>query len=198
LRTVARGESLYRAGDPFSHVYVVRHGAFKTVSTTDASAPHVNGLRFVGEVLGLEGAANDRYKDHAVALESSAVCVISFALLEGLASEAAPVQRAVHRLMSADMARESAVIMMLTMRSERRVAMFLLDVLQRMPAHRVQHGEGGVVAFALPLSRAELGSYLGLRLETISRVISSFQEAGLIAISRKGITIYQPQALAAL
>jgi len=184
-RRVKRGESLYRAGDEFTLLYAVRSGFFKTVQTLEDGRDQVTGFHMGGEILGMDGIGPEKHGSNAVALEDSEVCVIPYARLVNLGREMHFLQRQFHKVMSREIVREHGVMLLLgTMRAEERLAAFLLSLSQRFTARGYSASE-----FNLRMTREEIGSYLGLKLETVSRAFSKFQEDGLISVQQKHIRI---------
>jgi CRP/FNR family transcriptional regulator len=193
-RRLKRGESLYRSGDAFGSIYAVRSGFFKSGVVLEDGRDQVTGFHMPGEILGLDGIGTERHTCGATALEDSEVCVIPFARLEEVSREVRPLQHQFHKVMSREIVRDQGVMMLLgTMRAEERLAAFLLNLSQRFLARGYSPAE-----FHLRMTREEIGSYLGLKLETVSRVFSRFQEAGLVAVQQKHIRILDPEALRAL
>lgn len=184
-RTVKRGEALYRAGDEFHSIYAVRSGFFKTCQTLADGREQVTGFQMAGEVLGMDGIGPEAHECDAVALEDSQVCVIPFARLEGLSREMPGMQRQFHKMMSREIVREHGVMLLLgSMRAEERLAAFLLNLSQRFTARGYSASE-----FNLRMTRDEIGSFLGLKLETVSRLFSRLDDEGLITVRQKTITI---------
>jgi CRP/FNR family transcriptional regulator, anaerobic regulatory protein len=184
-RRLKRGEHLYRAGDGFDSIYAVRSGFFKTDVLLDDGREQVTGFQMTGELLGLDGISTETHSCNAVALEDSEVCAIPFSHLEGLSREIQTLQHHFHKVMSREIVRDHGVMMLLgTMRAEERLAAFLLNLSQRFTARGYSHAE-----FYLRMTREEIGSYLGLKLETVSRAFSRFQEEGLIAVQQKHVRI---------
>jgi CRP/FNR family transcriptional regulator len=193
-RRVKRGESLYRSGDGFGSIYAVRSGFFKSSVVLEDGRDQVTGFHMPGEILGLDGIGSERHTCGATALEDSEVCVIPFTRLEEVSREIRSLQHQFHKVMSREIVRDQGVMMLLgTMRAEERLAAFLLNLSQRFVARGYSPSE-----FHLRMTREEIGSYLGLKLETVSRVFSRFQEAGLIAVQQKHIRILDPDGLRAL
>lgn len=191
FRKVARGEALYRAGDAFRNLYAIKAGEFKTVLSMADGREQVTGFHVAGEALGMEGVHDGRHVVDAIALESSVLCVLPFAQMEQLCSESAPMRRHVYRLMSGEIVRESRLAVMLgSMRAEERVSAFLLNLARRQLARRHSDNE-----LRLRMSRKDLGSYLGITLETVSRVLSKFQRERLIQVSGKMIRILDAAGL---
>src|SRR5262245_41234927 len=180
-RRVRRGETLYRAGDAFGSLYAVRSGFFKTTQTLQDGREQVTGFYMAGELLGMSGIWSEVHGCDAVALEDSEVCVIPYARLQALGREVPDLQQQFHKVMSREIAREHGVMLLLgTMRAEERLAAFLLNLSQRFGARGFSPSE-----FRLRMTREEIGSYLGLKLETVSRAFSKFQEEGLISVQQK-------------
>ncbi|WP_323122321.1 fumarate/nitrate reduction transcriptional regulator Fnr [Burkholderia alba] len=191
-RHVKRGEALFRNGDTFQSIYAVRTGSFKTIVMHRDGREHVTGFQIAGETLGLDGVCSGRHNSDAIALEDSTVCIIPFSQLEALCREVRPMQHHLHQMMSGEIVRESSLMMLLgTMSAEQRVAAFLLNLSARFKARGYSAAE-----FNLRMTRAEIGCYLGMKLETVSRMLSKFQREKLIDPRGKQIRIVDPQGLA--
>jgi CRP/FNR family transcriptional regulator len=190
-RPVKRGDYLFRAGDPFASLYAARTGFFKTKVLLEDGREQVTGFHMAGELMGMDGIGTERHTCDAVALEDSEVCVIPFDRLEGLSREMEALQHHFHKVMSREIVREHGVMMLLgSMRAEERLAAFLLNLSQRLSTRGYSPNE-----FNLRMTREEIGSYLGLKLETVSRVFSRFQEEGRIAVQQKNIRILDAAGL---
>lgn len=184
-RKVKRQHHLYRAGDGFEAIFAIRTGSFKTDVLLEDGRDQVTGFQMTGEILGLDGISSERHSCNAVALEDSEVCVIPFAKLEDLSREVEALQRQFHKVMSREIVRDHGVMMLLgSMRAEERLAAFLLNLSQRFTARGFSPAE-----FHLRMTRDEIGSYLGLKLETVSRAFSRFQDEGLVSVQQKHIRI---------
>ena len=184
-KRVKRGAHLYSAGEPFTAIYAIRSGFFKTGVITEDGRDQVTGFQMAGEVMGMDGISNEQHTCDAVALEDSEVCTIPFAELERLSTEIRSLQHHIHKVMSREIVRDHGVMMLLgTMRAEERLAAFLLNLSQRFAARGYAANE-----FHLRMTREEIGSYLGLKLETVSRTLSRFQEEGLISVQQKHIQL---------
>jgi CRP/FNR family transcriptional regulator, anaerobic regulatory protein len=193
-RRLKRGEHLYRAGDGFGSIYAVRSGFFKSSVVLEDGRDQVTGFHMPGEILGLDGIGTEHHTCGAIALEDSEVCVIPFSRLEEVSREIRTLQHQFHKVMSREIVRDQGVMMLLgTMRAEERLAAFLLNLSQRFVARGYSPSE-----FHLRMTREEIGSYLGLKLETVSRVFSRFQETKLVAVQQKHIRILDPEGLRAL
>ena len=187
-----RGETLYRTGDRFVFLYAVRTGFFKcTVLLENGRRDQVTGFSMAGEVLGMDGIGLEMQTCNAIALEDSIVCAIPYAGLQELAHEIPSLQHQLRITMSREIVRESGVMLLLgSMTADERLALFLLNLSRRFAAHGQPPAE-----FNLRMTREEIGSYLGLKLETVSRTFSRFQEEGLIAVQLKMVRIRDSAAL---
>ena len=193
-RRLKRGEHLYRAGETFDAIFAIRSGFFKTDVLLEDGREQVTGFQMAGELLGLDGISSEHHTCNAIALEDSEICAIPFSKLEGLSREIHALQRHFHKVMSREIVRDHGVMMLLgTMRAEERLAAFLLNLSQRFTSRGFSHAE-----FFLRMTREEIGSYLGLKLETVSRTFSRFQEEGHIAVQQKHIRILNVSGLKAL
>lgn len=190
-RKVAQGEPLYRSGDPFTSLYAIRTGFFKTSVSSEDGREQVTGFQMAGEIIGLDGITSDRHNCNAVALEDAEVCVMPFANIEHLSREFPVLQRHVHKIMSREIVRDQGVMLLLgNMRAEERLAAFLLNLVQRLHARGFSRSE-----MVLRMTRDEIGSYLGMKLETVSRTFSKFSEENIIEVKQRWVKILQPEAL---
>ncbi|MCX7692637.1 MAG: fumarate/nitrate reduction transcriptional regulator Fnr [Tepidimonas taiwanensis] len=190
-RRVRRGGTLFSAGDPFTSLYAVRSGFFKTCITTVDGRDQVTGFQMAGEILGLDGIVQDKHSCSAVALEDAEVCVLPFDKLEQLSREFSTLQHHLHRIMSREIVRDQGVMLLLgSMRAEERLAAFLLNLVQRLHARGFSKTE-----MVLRMTREEIGSYLGMKLETVSRTFSRFQEDGIIEVKQRYVRILDADAL---
>ncbi len=193
-RKVKRHQHLYRAGDHFEAIYAVRSGSFKTNVLFEDGRDQVTGFQMSGEILGLDGISTEHHTCDAQALEDSEVCIIPFDKLEELSREVESLQHQFHKVMSREIVRDHSVMMLLgSMRAEERLAAFLINLSQRFTARGFSAAE-----FHLRMTRDEIGSYLGLKLETVSRAFSRFQDQGLISVQQKHIKILNIDGLKAL
>lgn len=181
-RKIRRGEVIYRAGDTFQNLYVARAGSSKTVTMHHDGREQITGFQIAGELIGMDGLVTGKHALDAIALEDSLVCVIAFRVLETLGHEHLDIQRQLHRLMSREIVRESAHMMLIgTMAAEERVASFLVDL-----SRRYQDRGYSPMQFHLRMTREEIGSYLGMTLETVSRMLTKLQRRGYIEMQGHG------------
>mgnify|MGYP001296109668 FL=1 len=190
-RKVLRGDNLYRNGEKFSALYAIRTGFFKTTVATEDGRDQVTGFQMAGEVIGLDGIVSEHHTCDAVALEDAEVCVMNFDRIEDLSREINALQRHVHKIMGREIVREHGVMLLLgSMRAEERLAAFLLNLVQRLHARGFSQSE-----LVLRMTREEIGSYLGLKLETVSRTFSKFVEEGIVEVKQRHVRILNPDAL---
>ncbi len=191
-RKVAAGQTLYADGERFGFIYAVRIGTFKSSLLLPDGREQVSGFQMAGELMGLDGVANGRHASSAIALEDAEVCAIPYAHLEELSAAGnVGLQQAINRLMSREIVREHSLMLLLgSMSAEERLAAFLLNMSQRMKARGFSASE-----FHLRMSRADIGSYLGIKLETVSRTFSAFQRQGVLEVDKRHVRILDADAL---
>lgn len=184
-RRLKPGQALFRAGEAFDSIYLVRTGFVKTVVLLEDGREQVTGLHMPGEMLGMDGLASGRHVSDAIALDDTEICVVPYERLETLSQQAREVQRHLHRMFSNEIVREQRMMLLLgSMNAEERVSAFLLNLSERLTARGYSPSR-----FVLRLTREEIGSLLGVKLETVSRIFSKFQKAGLIEIDGKQVRI---------
>jgi CRP/FNR family transcriptional regulator, anaerobic regulatory protein len=173
-----KGGVLYRAGDSFTALYAIRMGSCKTTVLAEDGREQVAGYHVLGDVIAMDGIGTERHGCQAVALEDTEYCVLPFDELGDLARSVAPLQRNLCQFLSREIARGHSVMLLLgSMRAEERLAAFLLNLSQRYRERGYSSTE-----FVLRMTREEIGSYLGLKLETIRRLFPRFHREGLIQV----------------
>ncbi len=183
---VKKGTALYRAGDPLRSLYAIRIGSFKTSIVSVDGREQVTGFQIPGEMLGLDAISADEHACSAVALEDSEVCPMHFAQLEKLAQTLPSLQHNLNRLLSREIVRDHSMLMLLgNMNADERLAAFLLNLSQRLSAR----GYSGT-RFVLKMRREEIGSYLGLRLETVCRSIAHLRDLRLVTINSRNVEVH--------
>jgi len=193
-RKIKRGATLFRNGEQFTSLFAIRTGFFKTCVATEDGRDQVTGFQMAGEIIGLDGIVNDHHTCDAVALEDAEVCVMPFDRIEELSREVNALQHHVHKIMSREIVREHGVMLLLgSMRAEERLAAFLLNLVQRLHARGFSQSE-----LVLRMTREEIGSYLGLKLETVSRTFSKFADDGVVEVKQRYVRIVDTDALRAI
>jgi CRP/FNR family transcriptional regulator len=190
-RRVKRGESLFRAGDKFESLYAIRLGFLKSTVVSTDGREQVTGFHMAGELIGMDGISSEQHSCDTVALEDTEVCVIPYDRIEDVAASVPVLRSHFHKVMSREIVREHGVMLLLgSMHAEERLAAFLLNLSQRFEARGYSRTE-----FVLRMTRAEIGSFLGLKLETVSRVLSRFAHDGLIEVNQKHVRIVSTEGL---
>jgi len=180
-----KGDALFHNGSPFTALFAVKLGSLKTTVLSDDGREQVAGYHMAGDLVGLDGMGEDRHACEALALEDSEACVLPFARIEELARHVPALQHNLHRFLSREIERDHRVMLLLgSMRAEERLAAFLLNLSERYHARGYSSTE-----FVLRMTREEIGSYLGLKLETVSRLFSKFQEEGLVMVAGRSVKI---------
>lgn len=193
-RPLERGAFLFREGDRHNALFVVRSGAIKVSTTLSEGDAQVLGFHLPGEILGLDGVAEERHQATAEALEDSSVCEIPFARLSQVAAQLPSLQREIYRIASREYVREQRhPVMMGRKHALARLALFLHGV-----GERRRNQDLDPLQFQLSMSRQDLANYLGLVIETVSRAFSRLQTLGLIDVDRRRIRILDADALAQL
>jgi len=191
LRRVHEGESLVRAGDRFHSLYVVRSGCFKTVYTDFSGSEQVLGFPMSGDLMGADGIDSGHYSSTAISLDTSEVVIVPLTSLARPAYECPKLEALLYRVLSRELVRVQNMAWTLgTLGAEGRVAAFLLTLSARL-------GELGYSrsSFNLRMTRQEIGSYLGLKLETVSRALSTLNAAGIIQVHQRSVDIVDADAL---
>ncbi len=190
-RKVKRGAVLFRNGEAFTSLYAIRTGFFKTSIASEDGRDQVTGFQMAAEMIGLDGIVSDQHTCDAVALEDAEVCVMPFDQMEDLCREVSALQRHMNRIMSREIVREHGVMLLLgSMRAEERLAAFLLNLVQRLHTRGYSQSE-----LILRMTREEIGSYLGLKLETVSRTFSKFVDDGFVEVKQRHVRIVDADGL---
>lgn len=191
---VKKGTALYHAGDPLRSLYAVRYGFFKTTISSPDGRDQLTGFQMSGELLGCDAISDDRHVGDAVALEDSEVCPIRFSHLERLSQELPSLQHNLNRVLSAQIVRDHEMLLLMgNLNAEERLAAFLLNLSGRMANRGYSR-----TAFVLRMTREDISSYLGLRLETICRAIAYLRNLGIVRICGRAVEILDLKRLSAV
>ncbi len=186
-----KGDTLYRHGEPLNAIFSVRFGTLKTEHSLLDGRAQIIGFHMPGEILGLDGIGEHQYQANAIALEDSEVCIIRFSEFETLASQIPSLQHQFHRILSRELTQDQRHLLSLgTLRAEERLAGFLINLSQRYAARGYEFTE-----FDLKMSREDIGSYLGIQIETVSRMLSRFTESGLLQIKQRHVKLIDIEGL---
>lgn len=186
-----KGDVLFRAGDEFRGIYAVRSGLVKVFATDDDGEEQIIGFFLPGEMLGLDAIESQIHACSAVALETSSYCTVPFSELSEICKQIPELQNQLLRIMSRELSSENKMLLTLGKKnSEEKVATFLLTISTRY--HQLGYSAN---EFKLMMSRQEIGNYLGITFETVSRVLGRLQRNGIIKVNRKAIKIIDMVAL---
>lgn len=184
-RPFHRGDHIFRESDKFHSLRVITSGSIKTYTPNENGSEQVLGFHLPGEVIGLDAIQNDQHTCSAVALETTAVCDIPFDQLESLSGSISSLQHQIYRLLSREIGHETEMLTLLGKKSaEERLATFLLSFSERFKKRGFSATD-----FFLSMSRHEIGNYLGLAVETVSRLFTRFQDEGLLQVERKHVQL---------
>jgi CRP/FNR family transcriptional regulator len=193
-RALDRGAMLYREGDTFEALYVVRSGALKTYVQNEAGDMQILAFHLPGEILGFDALATNLHVSQAEALERSSICELPYAKLQQVTSEVPALHRQLMRVISREVVEEHRhLVMMGKQQAQEQLASFLHGLADR---YQRLHRDG--TALNLPMSRYDIANYLGLVVETVSRLFSRMEEMGVLEVNRKSVRILRPDLLAAL
>ena len=193
-RPLRKGEVLFRQGAEFNALFALRSGAIKTYGLSDEGDEQITGFHLSGELIGMSGMDTNRYTVTAVALETTSVCEIPFETLDELTAVLPQLRKQLMRLMSRELREDQEMMLLLSRKNaDQRIATLLINLSARFRARGYS-----AHAFRLAMSRNEIGNYLGLAVETVSRVFTRFQQQGLITAEGKQIVITDYIQLCAL
>lgn len=193
-RPLKKGEFLFRQGDGFNSIFAVRSGSLKTFSVTDSGEEQITGFHLPSELVGMSGMDAEIYPVSAQALETTSLCEIPFDKLDELAVQLPQLRRQLMRLMSREIRDDQQMMLLLSKKTaDERIATFLVNLSARFRARGYSANH-----FRLAMSRSEIGNYLGLAVETVSRVFTRFQQNGLLAAEGKDVQILDAIELCSL
>lgn len=185
------GEVLYQEHGAFSKLYAIRSGSFKCSTTKANGSEMVKGFYFPGEILGLDAISHQKHLTQAIALETSSVCEFDFSDLLQLSQAMPSLQRQLFKYMAKDI--EKGLLLNRDGLAENKFAQFLLMVSLRL----IKRGYCGT-KIELSMSRQDIGSYLSMSPETISRLLEKLQKKGIIQYCKRSISLTDLEALRAL
>jgi CRP/FNR family transcriptional regulator len=188
------GQRIHTVGQPFDMLYIVNSGFLKTVMIDESGNEQVISFPMKGDMFGIDGIHNRQYTSEAVALSSCDIILVPFKKFAAMGRTHPDLETAIYSVMSRELTREQAMVSMLgSLCAEARVARFLVSLSERFSALGYSGKE-----FNLRMTRHEIGSYLGLTLETVSRTLSAFNDIGLISVDQRAICINDLHALKTL
>ena len=183
--TYKRGQLLFSPGDRFDFIYAIRGGSVKTSVCTPDGRVQITGFHIAGELLGLSALASGQYSSEARALETTSVCRVEAERFDELAQKIPSLQYQMMKIMSGQIRQDEELMLLLGRRSaEERLAEYLLGLSRRFAARNFSPTQ-----FNLSMSRGDIGNYLGIAEETVCRILTRFQNAGLIATKRRHVSL---------
>ena len=193
-RALERGSALYRDGDAFKALYVVRSGSLKTFLQNEAGDMQILAFHLPGEILGFDALASNQHVSQAEALEHSSICELPYTRLMQVSNDIPALHRQLMRVISREMVAEHRhLVMMGRQPAQERLAIFLQNLVDR-----YAHLNRDDIALTLSMSRYDIANYLGLVVETVSRLFTRMQETGVLEVNRKSVRILRPDLLAEL
>lgn len=188
---ISKGTHIFNEGDDFKNIYAIRAGAFKTYINSFSGEEQITAFHLPGEVIGFDGLYKNKHSSSAVALIDSYICQIPYGMLDSLCSHMGGLRNQIMRLMSNEIGNDQEMLLLLGQKNaNEKMAALLMNLSVRYQARKLSHD-----LFELPMSRSELANYLGLTIETVSRIIKIFKEKGYIEITGKHVYIKNMMAL---
>lgn len=189
-RRIGKGQYLFHSSESFEHLYAVRFGHFKLTRANMGGDSRITGFYMAGDIIGFDGISDGAHHSDAIAIEDSEVCSVRYSQLESLTGKYPTIRRQLYRTMSAQLRDEQGMWLMDSLRSEQRLSAFILGLSERYAERGYSPHE-----FVLRMSRAEIGSYLGLTIETVCRLIKRLKILKLIGLNGNRLHIFQPELL---
>lgn len=190
-RPLQKAATLYEQGSEFKSIFAVRSGAIKTYRVTASGEEHVLGFYLPGEIVGIDGLSSHRYASYAVALDTSAICEIPFEKLESLSLKLPSLQRYFFQMMSREITDDQKLLSVVGKNTaDQRVASLLLSISARHRRRQLSPEE-----FVLPMSRQDIANFLGLTIETVSRVLRRLKDNQIVSVEGKAVVIMDYDAL---
>ena len=193
-KPLQKGDLLFRAGDKLESLFAIRSGSLKTYTISSDGEEQITGFHLAGEVIGLDAVANMAHRGFAVAMETTMVCALPFEQLEELAGTMSSLRSQLMRVMSQEILDDQELLLLLNKKNaEERLAAFLVNL-----STRYSRRGRSATRFILPMTRSDIGNYLGLTIETISRLFARYQKNDMISASGKEIEILDLKAMSRL
>lgn len=193
-KPIQENELLYQAGDSFNCIYALRSGCLKSYTIAPDGTEQITGFHLPGELVGLDALCDNRHNSYAEALQTSMVCAMPYEHLQSLADQIPTLQAQLVRVMSRGLREDQELMLLLGKKSsEERFAAFIINLASR------YHRRGfASKQFRLPMQRRDISNYLGLALETVSRLIAKLQKNGLVSVQNREVEILDPKELSRL
>lgn len=193
-KPVQKSQIIFQSGDELKSIYALRSGTLKSYTLSENGEEQITAFHLPGDLIGFDAIMNMKHVGFAQALETAMICEIPFDILDDLAGKMPKIRHQIMRLMSNEIKSDQEMILLLSkMSAEEKLAAFLYNLSQRYSARGFSARE-----FRLTMTRGDIGNYLGLTIETISRLLGRFQKSGMITVQGKYITINQMDVLSDL
>ncbi|MFU2079239.1 FNR family transcription factor [Avibacterium endocarditidis] len=193
-KPIQKSQILFKAGDPLNSLYAIRSGTIKSYTISESGEEQITSFHLPGDLVGFDAITNMQHPSFAQALETAMVCEIPFDILDDLSGKMPKLRQQIMRLMSSEIKSDQEMILLLSkMNAEERLAAFLHNLSIRYSARGFSARE-----FRLTMTRGDIGNYLGLTVETISRLLGRFQKTGMLTVQGKYITINDMAELSTL
>jgi len=193
-KPIQKGQTLFKAGDPLKSLFALRSGTLKSYTITEQGDEQITGFHLAGDLVGFDAINASTHPSFSQALETAMVCEIPFKTLDDLCGKMPSLRQQVMRLMSNEIKSDQTMISLLSKKSaEQRLANFIYNLSCRYAQRGFSPRE-----FRLTMTRGDIGNYLGLTVETISRLLGRMQSSGVLVVTGKYITIENAQILAQL
>lgn len=193
-KPIQKNQELFNAGDELKSLYAIRSGTIKSYTITEQGDEQITAFHLAGDLVGFDAINTNSHPSFAQALETSMVCEIPYEILDDLSGKMPKLRQQIMRLMSSEIKGDQDMILLLSKKNaEERLAAFLYNLSERFSQRGFSPRE-----FRLTMTRGDIGNYLGLTVETISRLLGRFQKADILAVKGKYITINDHDALSKL
>ncbi|WP_416351599.1 FNR family transcription factor [Psychromonas arctica] len=193
-KPIQKGNEIFKAGEPMKCLYAIRSGTLKSYTITEQGDEQITGFHLAGDLVGFDGISSGHHPSFAQALETAMICEIPYDTLDSLSTSMPKLRQQILRLMSNEIVDDQSMILLLSKKNaEERLASFINNLSVRYAARGFSPKE-----FRLSMTRGDIGNYLGLTVETISRLLGRFQKSGMIAVKGKYITVLDNTQLAEL
>jgi len=186
-----KGDCLFEAGQPLKSLFAVRSGSIKSYLVDDQGVEQITGFHLPGDIVGFDALSGKLHPTYSQALETSMVCEIPFTTMDELSDRMPKLRTQINRLMSNEISEDQSMMMLLNKKSaDERLASFLVSLSDRFGERNLSRN-----SFRLTMTRSEIGNYLGLTVETVSRIFSKFQKSEYIKVDGKLIEILNIDSL---
>lgn len=191
---IEKGSKVFSIGDNFTHIYAIRSGYLKSYSISESGEEQITGFHLPGEIVGLEGINKGTHRGFSEALMPSQICAIPYDKLDDLNSTIDGLRQQLFKIMSQEITHNYELMLLLNQKNaEEKIATFILNL-----SAREALGRGLTTEFTLPMTRTDMANYLGLALETVSRILGKLIKQDVISVNHRKVTIKQVNLLSEL